>query len=67
MAENPLDMAECHVLEGERHIAHQRRLLARPEQHGTSEMFSMIQSSRKSDAFALDRTMSVLSGQLPGN
>jgi len=28
MAENPVDMAERHVLEGERHIAQQRRLLA---------------------------------------
>jgi len=32
MAENPVDMAERHVLEGERHIAQQRRLLAWLEQ-----------------------------------
>ena len=39
MAEHPLEMAERHVLEGERHIARQRRLLAWLEQadRGKSE------------------------------
>ena len=39
MAENDLEMAERHVLEGERHIAQQRRLLAWLEQNnrGKSE------------------------------
>ena len=32
MAENPLEMAERNVVEGERHIAGQRRLLAWLEQ-----------------------------------
>ena len=37
MAENLLEMAERHVLEGERHIAQQRRLLAWLEQANRGE------------------------------